>query len=185
MPVTYKIVVFAIVSVGFIWLSWSSLRDWRSHGFYRFFAFEAIAAIVLLNLNYWFKEPFGLHQLVSWFLLIISLFLVVHSYLMLRTIGKPDSQRDDPSLMGIEKTTTLVTVGAYRFIRHPMYSAGLIGTWGVFFKHPSWIGICLALATTVFFTMTARMEEAENVRFFGPSYQSYMKRTRMFIPFFF
>ena len=185
MPLQIKVIVFLAASAGFIWLSWSSLRDFRSHGFYRFFAFEAIAAIVLLNLNYWFKEPFGFHQVISWLLLIISLFLVIYSYLLLRTMGKPDRKRDDPSLMGIERTTTLVTEGAYRYIRHPIYSAGLIGTWGVFFKHPSWIGICLAVATTVFFTMTARMEEAENLRYFGEAYRSYMKRTRMFIPFLF
>ncbi len=185
MPLQFKVVIFLAVSAGFIWLSWSSLRDFRSHGFYRFFAFEAIAAIVLLNLNYWFKEPFSPHQIISWLLLIISSFLVVHGALLLCAMGKPSRKRDDPLLIGIEKTTTLVTVGAYRYIRHPIYSAGLIGIWGVFFKHPSWIGMCLAVATTVFFTLTARMEEAENVQYFGVAYQSYMKRTRMFIPFLF
>jgi len=99
--------------------------------------------------------------------------------------GKPKRERNDPSLVGIEKTTELVTAGAYRYIRHPLYSSGLFGTWGVFFKHPSWLGICLAVISTLFWTMTAKMEEAENLRFFGAEYQSYMKRTRMFIPFLF
>jgi len=103
----------------------------------------------------------------------------------LRRVGKPDSERDDPSLIGIEKTTELVTVGAYRYIRHPLYSSLLFLAWGVFFKQPSWIGVSLAVTATFFLTMTAKMEEAENIRFFGAEYQSYMKQTKMFIPFFF
>jgi len=32
---------------------------------------------------------------------------------------------------------------------------------------------------------TAKVEERKNIRFFGPVYEAYMKRTRMFIPFLF
>jgi protein-S-isoprenylcysteine O-methyltransferase Ste14 len=38
---------------------------------------------------------------------------------------------------------------------------------------------------TSFLVATARIEEAEDIRFFGSAYQAYMKRTRMFIPFVF
>jgi len=180
-----EVIIFIGGTGGIVFLSWKSLRHPRSHGFYRFFAFEAILILILVNLNYWFYEPFSPHQIVSWLLLIVSLFLVIHGALLLRMVGKPKSERDDSSLIGIEKTTELVRVGAYRFIRHPMYSSGLFGVWGVFFKHPSWLGICLAVISTIFWTMTAKMEEAENISFFGASYQSYMKQTRMFIPFLF
>ena len=177
-----KIIVFLVASIGIIWVSWSSFRDLRSHGFYRFFAFEAIVALVLLNIDYWFYEPFSIHQLISWLLLIVSLFLVIHGFQLLHKVGKPDSKRKDPSLIGIEKTTELVTVGAYRYIRHPIYSSGLYGIWGVFFKQPSWIGFSLAVITTFFLAFTAKIEEAENIRFFGDAYKSYMKKTKMFIP---
>ena len=183
--VQFKVIVFVVASLGLAWVSWPSLRDFRSHGFYRFFAFESILALVLLNLNYWFYEPFSIRQIVSWLLLIISLFLVIYGFQLLRIVGKPDSKRNEPSLVGIEKTTELVTVGAYRYIRHPLYSSLLFGAWGVFFKHPSWVGVCLAVITTFFLTMTAKIEEAENIRFFGAAYQSYMKQTKMFIPFLF
>ena len=181
----FKIIAFIIVSSGLTWVSWPSLRDFRSHGFYRFFAWESILALVLLNLDYWFYEPFSPHQIISWLLLITSLFLVIHGFQLLRMVGKPDSERNDQSLRGIEKTTELVTVGAYRYIRHPLYSSGLYGAWGVFFKHPSWLGFSLAVIATFFWTMTAKIEETENIRFFGAAYQSYMKQTKMFIPFLF
>jgi len=178
-----KLIILLGATTGFIYLSWKSLSNPRSHGFYRFFAFEAIVVLVLLNLDYWLYEPFSLHQIISWLLLIVSLFLVIHGFFLLRMVGNPKIERNDRTLIGIERTTELVTVGAYRYIRHPLYSSGLIGTWGVFFKNPSWVGFCLAVITTLFWTITARIEEVENIRFFGPAYQMYMKKTKMFIPF--
>ncbi len=185
MALQFKVVVFIIASIGLAWVSRTSLRDFRSHGFYRFFSWEAILALIVINLDYWFYEPFSIHQIVSWFLLIISLFLVIHGFRLLRTVGKPDSKRNDPSLRDIEKTTELVTVGVYRYIRHPLYSSLLFLVWGVFFKQPSLVGVCLAVITTFFLTMTAKIEEVDNIRFFGAAYQSYMKQTKMFIPFLF
>jgi protein-S-isoprenylcysteine O-methyltransferase Ste14 len=182
MPFQLKMIIFIITSVGIVWVSWPSLHNFRSHGFYRFFAWEAILALVLINLDYWFYAPFNAHQLISWFLLIISLFLVIHGIQLLHRVGKPDDERTDPSLIGIEKTTELVTVGAYQYIRHPLYSSLLFLAWGAFFKHPSWIGACLAMLASFFLTMTAKIEEAENINFFGDVYRSYMKQTKMFIP---
>ncbi len=180
-----KIIVFLISSAGLVWLSWSSLRYIRSHGFYRFFAFEAIVILILLNIDYWFYEPFSIHQIVSWLLLIISLFLVIHGFQLLHKVSKPDSKRKDSSLIGIEKTTEIVTVGAYRYIRHPIYSSLLFLGWGVFFKQPSRISFSLAAIITLFCTVTAKIEEAENINFFGGAYKSYMKKTKRFIPFVF
>ena len=174
-----------VASVGIVWVSWPSLRNFRFHGFYRFFAWETILVLILINLNYWFYAPFSAHQIISWFLLIISLFLVIHGVQLLRMVGNPDDQRTDPSLLRIEKTTKLVTAGAYKYIRHPLYSSLLFLTWGAFFKHPSWIGACLAMLTTFFLTLTAKVEEAENIVFFGDVYRNYMKQTKMFVPFLF
>ncbi len=111
--------------------------------------------------------------IVSWLLLIICSFLVIHGALLLRMVGKPDGKRSDPSLIGIEKATELVTVGAYRYIRHPIYSSLLFLAWGVFFKHTFWLTALVAVVTTFFLTMTAKREEDENLRFFGEAYQSY------------
>jgi len=183
MTFQFKIIIFIVVSIGFALLTKTSLRNFRSHGFYRFFAWGAIVALVLLNIEDWFHEPFSIHQLISWLLLIICTYLVIHGALLLRKVGKPDGRRIDPSLMGIEKTTELVTEGAYRYIRHPLYSSLLFLAWGAFFKHPSWAGISLAVIATFFLTMTAKMEEVENIRYFGDEYLGYMKRTKMFVPF--
>jgi protein-S-isoprenylcysteine O-methyltransferase Ste14 len=166
-------------------VSRASLTVPRSHGFYRFFAWEAILALALLNIDVWFREPFSWHQLISWPLLAISAFLVIAGMRLLSQMGKPDVQRDDVPLVAFEKTTTLVTAGIYRYIRHPLYSSLLFLAWGIFFKGPSWPGGLLALAATLFLVAAARVEEAENVRFFGEAYREYMKQTKMFVPFLF
>ena len=57
--------------------------------------------------------------------------------------------------------------------------------WGVLFKDPSLPGGLLALAATLALIATAKADEAECTRFFGPAYLDYMQRTRMFVPFLF
>lgn len=171
------IVIFAVVSAGIVYLSWPSLHNRRSHGFYRFFAFESILILILLNAKHWFSQPFALRQILSWALLIGSLFLAVHGFRLLRVVGQPEGQ--------IEETTQLVTVGAYRYIRHPLYSSLLLLGWGVFFKEPSLAGLLLAGIATISLVATARVEEAENLQKFGNAYTVYMKATKRFIPFLF
>jgi protein-S-isoprenylcysteine O-methyltransferase Ste14 len=181
--IVIKVAVFVVVALGLAYVSRGSLLAPNSHGFYRFLAWEVILILILLNANAWFREPFSWHQIVSWCFLSVSLFLVLHGVQLLRQIGEPDSQRDDASLVGFERTTTLVTTGAYRYIRHPLYSSLLFLAWGVFFKLPSWTGGLLAMLSTVLLVVTARVEEAEDIRFFGPAYEVYRRQTKMFVPF--
>ena len=181
-----QLILFLVASAGIVYVSRASVRTPRSHGFYRFFAWEFILILILLNLEKWFHNPFSMHQIISWFMLFVSLFLVVHGVYLLHRIGKPDDRRsEDGATIRFEKTTTLVVVGAYKHIRHPLYSSLLFLAWGVFFKDPSWLGGILALAATIFLVVTAKVEEAEDIRFFGPAYQIYRKQTKMFIPFLF
>ncbi len=141
--------------------------------------------MALINLDVWFCDLFSLNQIISWFLLLISLFLAIHGARLLARIGKQDSRRCGAPMLESEKTTTLVTTGAYRYIRHPLYSSLLFLVWGVFFKDAAWVGGILALTTSAFLVATAKIEEAEDVQFFGVDYVAYMERTKMFVPFLF
>lgn len=172
-----RLIVFALVSLGFVVLSWPSLRDPRSHGFFRFFAFESLLALILLNAGHWFRDPFSPLQIVSWLLLLSSLVLAIHGFYLLRMIGRPQG--------GFEYTTALVVVGAYKYIRHPLYCSLLLLGWGAFFKNPSLLSVVLMMAASAFLTATARFEEAENLDKFGDQYAAYMKTTKIFIPFLF
>lgn len=128
--------------------------------------------------------PWAWHQLISWALLLLSLYLVVDGVRLLQRAGQPRADRVDEGLLGLEKTTQLVTTGIYRYIRHPMYCSLLCLAWGAFFKSPSWIGVGLAVGASLFLALTAKAEEKEDVRYFGEAYLAYQKRTKIVCPFF-
>jgi protein-S-isoprenylcysteine O-methyltransferase Ste14 len=180
-----RLVLFLILSAWLVYFSRAALKQPRSHGFWRFFAWECILGLFLLNLPRWFEDPFSPRQLIAWFLLVVSAFLVLHAVYILRRYGRAGRQREDEALIGFEKTTQLVTKGVYGTIRHPMYSSLLFLAWGIFCKDPSLAAGLLAAAATGFLVATARADEAECQRFFGPAYREYKKRTKMFIPYLF
>jgi protein-S-isoprenylcysteine O-methyltransferase Ste14 len=179
-----QLIGFVVGSAGIVYVSRASLRAPRSHGFYRFVAWELILALFLLDVEVWFLDPLAPHQLVSWPLLVISIAPLVLGVHALRAGGKPaDVREGDPSLLAFEKTTALVTTGIYGYVRHPLYSSLLFLTWGIYFKSPSPLGLALAAATTLFLVATALADEAECMSYFGPPYQEYMRRTKRFVPF--
>jgi protein-S-isoprenylcysteine O-methyltransferase Ste14 len=177
-------IVFAAASLVLTAISWKSLRYRRSHGFYRYFAWESILALLLLNVNFWFVNPFAWNQIISWSLLVVSVIPLVLGVHALRTHGNPTKRREgDPALYDFEKTTTLVTDGIYQYIRHPLYSSLLLLAWGIYFKQFSQPGFLLAVAATGFLLLTAKADESECIQFFGEPYVIYMQKTKMFIPF--
>jgi protein-S-isoprenylcysteine O-methyltransferase Ste14 len=171
----YKIAIFILMSVGIVIFSWKSLGQPRSHGFYRFFAWEIILALILVNADVWFHDPFSFLHIVSWLLLISSIIMAAYGFYLLKAVGKPEA--------GIEDTTQLVIVGAYKYIRHPLYSSLLFLAWGAFLKEVSLLSGLLVLAASLLLIATGRVEEREDQEKFGADYANYMKRTTMFIPF--
>jgi len=183
MLMIFRLAVFMIVSVALYLVSRASLRSYHFHGFYRFFAWEAVAALVLLNLDIRAYQPSSVHHITAIVCLILSALLAIHGFQLLLGEGKLDNQRDDPTLLWVEKTTVLVTTGAYRYVRHPLYGSFLLLTLGSFLFVPSWQGGLLAIVATLNVIVAARVEEKENLLYFGAAYSDYMKRTKMFIPF--
>jgi len=182
----WKLIAFAIATSLLVYISRASLRQAGSHGFFRFFAWECIVLLFLLNVEKWFVDPFSWHQIISWTLLFASLVPLIFGVRSLRTRGQPAEERPgDPSLLAFEKTTALVTTGIYAYIRHPLYSSLLFLAWGIFFKELSLTSAALVLVSTTFLIATARADEAECIRFFGDEYQEYMQKTKRFIPFLF
>jgi protein-S-isoprenylcysteine O-methyltransferase Ste14 len=177
-----RIVLFIVGTIFFISFSRRSLLNPQSHGFYRFFVFEGILALVLLNHPYWFSDPFSALHIVSWLLLLTSICFVIQSLLMLKQRGGHAEREDMPENRFFENTVNVVEEGLYRYIRHPMYSSLLFLGWGAFLKEITPVTFGLVLVVTGFLVAAARVEERENIRFFGPAYEAYMKRSRMFIP---
>lgn len=182
----YKIFVFALATGVIAYISRSSLLKAGSHGFYRFFVWELIVVLFLLNVEFWFRTPFAWYQILSWILLIGCIVPLVLGVRHLKQYGRPVEVREgSPELMTFEKTSRLVTSGIYHYIRHPLYSSLLLLTWGIFFKQPGGWGLLLATVVTFLLIATARADEAECLHYFGPAYQEYMQHTKRFLPFLF
>ncbi|MCX6255270.1 MAG: isoprenylcysteine carboxylmethyltransferase family protein [Bacteroidia bacterium] len=169
-------IALIIGTVLIILFSWFlSIKYKRYHGIARFFAFESVFVLVLLNFKVWFINPFSLFQIVSWILLTLSAYVVITGYLLLKRKGKPDSN--------FENTSLLVKSGIYGYVRHPLYlSVFLLGT-GVMLKDPGSVQLAFGVINFIAIYFTARIEEKEMISKFGEDYRVYMKETKMFIPF--
>ncbi len=178
-----RITLFILSSVFLVAVSWRPLHNPRSHGFYRFFAFEGILILVLLNIPFWVRNPLSPFQLISWTLLFFSILFVIQGFYLLRKLGGSRDREIVSENLAFEDTSDLVTDGIYKYIRHPMYSSLLLLAWGAFLKHITIYGISAVLIATAFLVATAKMEERENISFFGSRYKEYIKRTKMFIPY--
>lgn len=143
--------------------------------FTRFLAFVSLLGLIFLNADRWFVDPFSVRQIISWIFLAGSLFLAVHGFTLIKTEGNPTGDFED--------TTSLITRGAYRFIRHPLYSSLLLFGLGAFLKGPSLLGGGLVGALLIGVILTARIEEKHNLERFGEEYQQYMDKTKRFIPY--
>lgn len=183
--ITSKLINFVILSVLIVLISWRTLFDTKSHGFYRFFSWECMAWLFASNYKYWFANPFSINQIISWFLLVYSLYLVIAGLLIMKNKGKADRSRDEKNLFGFEKTTELITTGAFKYIRHPLYSSLICVTWAILLKNPSVILTAIALISTLFLYYTSKFDEKECIKYFGKNYNDYMANTKMFIPFIF
>ena len=180
-----KWIIFSGLSIPVIIISWKTILNFRSHGFYRFFSWECILWLFANNYGSWFREPFSPMQIVSWILLIISGYLVIAGVTKMKKFGRPEGSRDGEALYQFEKTTRLVDTGIFRYIRHPLYASLVYLTWGTALKDLTWIIAGFAVLSTLFLILTAVFDERESIRYFGESYREYMRRSKRFIPYIF
>jgi len=167
------VIIGTIFIILFSWFL--SIKYKRYHGIARFFAFESVFILVLLNHNDWFADPFSPYQIISWILLFLSVYVVITGYLLLKRKGKPDTN--------FENTSVLVKSGIYGYIRHPLYlSIFLLGT-GIVLKDPGPLQLLFGVINLIAIWFTARIEENEMISKFGNEYRAYMTETKMFIPF--
>ncbi len=75
----------------------------------------------------------------------------------------------------------LVTRGLYRYVRHPLYTAGIAFIWLMPLMTVNVLAINIAL--TVYVVIGAVFEERKLRREFGQEYANYAARTPIFIPF--
>jgi protein-S-isoprenylcysteine O-methyltransferase Ste14 len=178
-----KLIVFEILSLPLIIISWRTLFNIKSHGFYRFFGWECIIWLFINNCKFWFDNPFSVKQIFSWVFLIFSVYLVITGVILMKKTGKQVKNRYEKTLYQFEKTSELIDKGIFKYIRHPLYSSLLFLTWGIFLKNTTDLLLFITVLSSAFLYLTAIFEEKECIKFFGEKYSEYMKRSKMFIPF--
>jgi len=125
---------------------------------------------------YRIPAPWSLLTLLLQILALVGLWLGVRQTGALQFLGLdallPASQPE---------TARLVTNGLYRWVRHPLYTCGLLLLWLV--PTMTWNLLALAVGLTVYILVGIVFEERKLLREFGPAYADYRRRTPGLIPF--
>ena len=101
---------------------------------------------------------------------------------LLAATGAVNLGRNLTPLPRPKEKATLIVTGAYRLVRHPIYSGVTFMAlgWGLWLH--SWLTIGYALLLFAFFDVKSRREERWLAEKF-PGYAAYQKRVRKLIPF--
>jgi len=79
---------------------------------------------------------------------------------------------------------TLVEQGAYRSIRHPSYTGGMMYNVGIGLALTNWESTLLLTVTMIIaYAYRVHIEECALIDVHGQQYRDYMRRTKRFIPF--
>ena len=79
-------------------------------------------------------------------------------------------------------TKELITKGAFKYSRHPMYVSIYIMLTGIGILFFSWIWFVIMLIFIPVFYWDCKIEEKQMTEFHGEKYQEYKERTGMFLP---
>ena len=172
-------------------LAHAPLRDWAKRRLgrwfrlsYNLFATVHIAAVWLVGVWLFRGIPTAAQpaavdggllavQIVGWAVLLVGLrgydLGRFSGLTQLRDRAGADPADDEP----------LRTDGLHRYVRHPIYTGGLLILWG-----QAWgpMGIATAVWGSLYLVIGARFEEHRLLRLFGPAYAGYRARVPAFVP---
>lgn len=95
----------------------------------------------------------------------------------LRSIGRQMSSQAE-----VRPDTALVTSGAFRVVRHPLYLSILLLWTGATLALASWLMAACTAVLVPLFVARSRLEERLLVRHFGEAYVAYARRVPMLLP---
>jgi len=80
----------------------------------------------------------------------------------------------------------VIQSGAYRWVRHPSYTGGVMMFLGVGLALTNWLSVAiLMVSSSLSYAYRVRVEENALEASLGEAYRNYMQRTKRFIPFVF
>ena len=90
---TTSLIIFSLTSIPLIYISRKTILNIRSHGFYRFFSWECILWLFASNYSVWFDNPFSVKQIISWILLIYSIYPLLAGVILLKKAKNKEIKR--------------------------------------------------------------------------------------------
>ena len=85
-------------------------------------------------------------------------------------------------ITGKERPNYVVDTGPFRYVRHPLYLAALLGYVGTAISSLSLISFALLIPIVAFYSYIARYEEKLLEARFGEAYREYERRTGKWLP---
>jgi len=81
-----------------------------------------------------------------------------------------------------QRPTGVVSTGAFRYVRHPLYLASILSYLGLSISTASFLSLALLVVIFVFYNYLASYEERLLELSFGEEYRRYKKRTGKWLP---
>jgi protein-S-isoprenylcysteine O-methyltransferase Ste14 len=135
------------------------------------------ALVYLINPGWMAWAQIELPAWLRWtggFLMLLCTPLV---YWVFSSLGKNVTQT-----VAIRKDHSLVRSGPYRWVRHPLYSVGLLLFLSFSLLSANWFTALLILATSKILSFRTHLEEGRLVEKFGDDYRQYMQSTGRYLP---
>ena len=80
----------------------------------------------------------------------------------------------------------VIEEGAYRWVRHPSYTGGMLMYLGTGLAMTNWLSmVIIGMLTSLAYVYRVRVEERALAARIGMPYREYMRRTKRFVPFIF
>jgi protein-S-isoprenylcysteine O-methyltransferase Ste14 len=131
----------------------------------------------LINPNWMSWSQLALPAWVRWLGAGLGIFADLLAYWVFSNLGTNVSPT-----VATRKRHQLVTSGPYRWVRHPLYSMGMLSYLSFALLAANWYIALLAIITFIILLLRLPKEEAGLIERFGDEYRDYMLRTGRFLP---
>jgi protein-S-isoprenylcysteine O-methyltransferase Ste14 len=112
---------------------------------------------------------------------VIGLIIATFGFLLAKLAFRPISFSE---FMGIkpEQDRSLITSGIYARMRHPLYTALILGVIGFLVFSPTYTNLVHAICIIIYLFIGIHYEERRLIAHFGKEYEEYKKLTPMLFP---
>jgi protein-S-isoprenylcysteine O-methyltransferase Ste14 len=182
-----------LIFLGYWIVHWKSVKPakeiaWRAPGF-RWTLLWIVVLIILISRFLFHSSAFGFHifettQKPITFLDMIGIVMTVIGLIIAIAARKTlaDNWSSDVEL---KKDHTLITVGVYKYVRHPIYTGITLMGLGAIIVEQSIFATIFFIGMVAFLLFKMKKEETLLLKHFPKEYPAYIKKTKALFPYFY